>query len=77
VKTFSLSHTSFWPAALVAAAVVLFSSVQLGKAIGAEMLAHGMGAKAVAQTPPASAVASEVVGARPFIAGAPGQATPR
>lgn len=78
MKRSTLLQFSFWPAALVAAVVVLLLSIQLGKAIGAEMLAHGIGGgKSVAQAPPASAAASEVVGARPFVAGAPGQATPR
>ena len=71
------SAFSFWSAALGAAAIALFSSVQLGKAIGGELLAHGVVGKNVAQAPPVSATRSEVVGARPFVAGAPGQPTPR
>lgn len=71
------SPFAFWSVALAAAAIALFSSVQLGKAIGGELLAHGVVAKSVAQAPPISAAKSEVVGARPFVAGAPGQPTPR
>ena len=71
------SSLSFWSVALAAAAIALFSSVQLGKAIGGELLAHDVVARSVAQAPPASAARSEVVGARPFVAGAPGQPTPR
>ncbi|HYK54767.1 MAG TPA: hypothetical protein VEV38_14690 [Candidatus Eremiobacteraceae bacterium] len=71
------SSLSFWSVALAAAAIALFSSVQLGKAIGGELLAHGVVGKSVAQAPPVSVTRSEVVGARPFVAGAPGQPAPR
>jgi len=77
MTTRKLSGLSFWSAALAVAAIALFSSVQLGKAIGGQLLARGVVGKSVAQAPPVSATRSEVVGARPFVAGAPGQTTPR
>jgi len=66
------SSLSFWSVAVIAAAFALVSSVQLGKAIGAEMLRHGVG-KPAAEPPPISARVDEVVGGQPFKPGSPGQ----
>jgi hypothetical protein len=66
---------AFWPVALIATAVVIFGSVEAGKALGAGLLAHAATQQGALKMPAASSV-QEVVGGQVHAAAAPGQPSP-
>jgi len=72
VRAFFHSTRVFWSASLLAAALALCMSVELGKVLGAGILAHGTAHSA---PPPAAAStgAPEVVGGQRHAAAEPGQ----
>jgi hypothetical protein len=70
------SSRRFWSAALLAAAVVLFGSVELGKSLGASLVARGAGQRPAVQLTAPTKPVSEVLGGQIHAAAAPGQTSP-
>jgi len=71
MRAFLHSSRAFWSVSLIAAALVLLMSVELGKVVGATILANGASAKHTAPIVAAVKGTPGVVGGQRHAAGAP------